>query len=495
VITGRETIVELAEAIRERRVRAVDAVRAAFESIRRHDGRIHSFRELYEERSMEAAEAIDARTSAGEHLTNLPLPGIPIALKDNIATDFGHTTCASRILENYRSPFCATAARRLIAAGAIIVGKTNMDEFAMGSSNENSAYGPTLNPFDFQRVPGGSSGGSAAAVAAGFVPGALGSETGGSVRQPAAMCGVVGVKPTYGLVSRYGLVAFGSSLDQIGPIARSVKDAALLLSVIAGHDPLDSTSARLPRRIILDEIDDPIENLRLGVPRQYRSDANEPEVSDAIEGALEVYRKLGAEIIDIELPLLDYGIATYYVIAPAEASSNLARFDGIRYGHRASADAEFDLYNVYARSRAEGFGPEVRRRIMLGTYVLSSGYYDAYYKRALQVRRLIKEDFDRAFETCDAIIGPTAPTVAFPIGSRPDPMSMYLNDIYTATTNIAGICGISIPAAVSQRYEKPLPIGLQVQCRAFDEMTMFRVARMFEQNAGGIASLESSIYA
>ncbi len=482
-MTGSETITELAEAIRSRRVRAVDVVRDCLGRIAQRQAELNCFREVYEERSIAQAERVDERIARGEHLREQPLAGVPIAIKDNIVTDFGTTACCSRMLEHYRSPFTATAAQRLIDAGAIIVGKTNMDEFAMGSSNEHSAFGPARNPHDAARVPGGSSGGSAAAVAASLVPGALGSETGGSVRQPAAMCGVVGVKPTYGMVSRYGLVAFGSSLDQIGPIARNVTDAALLLSVIAGPDRYDSTclGAQGAPWSMPPHLNEPIQNLRLGYPRQYRKAENEPEVTDAVEGAIELYREMGAEIVDLDLPLLDYGIATYYIIAPAEASSNLSRYDGVRYGQRVVPEPGDDIDDLYARSRAEGFGPEVRRRIMLGTYVLSSGYYDQYYRRALQARRLIKEDFDRAFATCDAIIGPTAPSVAFPLGSTPDPMSMYLNDVYTATTNVAGICGISIPAGFSQRYEKPLPLGLQIQCKAFDEATMFRVARMFEE--------------
>ena len=342
------------------------------------------------------------------------------------------------------------------------------------------AFGPTRNPWDTDRVPGGSSGGSAAAVAAGLCPGALGSDTGGSVRQPAALCGIVGVKPSYGRVSRLGLVAFGSSLDQIGSLARRVPDAALLLGVIAGADPGDSTCAERAVPDYLEKIDEPVEGLRLGVPRQYLSDDNDPAVNEALRRAIEVYRGLGASIIDIDLPLTGYAIATYYVIASAEASSNLARYDGIRYGRRAALEPGEDLFDLYAKSRAEGFGPEVQRRIMLGTYVLSAGYYDAYYTRALQVRRLIKREFDATFEHCDALLGPTSPTPAFAIGDKADPLSMYLCDLYTTGANIAGICAISIPGGHAEEAGRPLPVGIQLQCKAFDEATMFRVARMFE---------------
>jgi aspartyl-tRNA(Asn)/glutamyl-tRNA(Gln) amidotransferase subunit A len=440
---------------------------------------------VYAEQAIERAREIDRRLAAGTHVG--PLPGVPIAIKDNIVTNFGRTTCGSRMLENFRSPYTATAVQRLRDAGAIIIGKTNCDEFAMGSSTEHCAWGAVKNPHDPRRVPGGSSGGSAAAVAAELVPGALGSDTGGSIRQPASFCGVIGIKPSYGRVSRYGLVAFGSSLDQIGPFARSVADAALLLGVMAGRDERDSTSADVDVPDYLAELDMPIPDLRLGLPRQCLSEHNDPAVNDAVRRAVEVFRSLGATIIDIDLPLTDYGIATYYVIAPAEASSNLARYDGIRYGRRASGKKRsdpFSLFDLYARSRAEGFGPEVQRRIMLGTYVLSAGYYDAYYKRALQVRRLIKQEYDRAFEQCHALIGPVAPTPAYRLGEMADPLSMYLGDVYTVNANVAGICGLSIPAAMASVDGVRLPIGLQIQCQAFDEATLLRVARMFEM-AGG----------
>ncbi|MCZ6543934.1 MAG: Asp-tRNA(Asn)/Glu-tRNA(Gln) amidotransferase subunit GatA [Planctomycetota bacterium] len=473
-----QSILGLVEALKHREISAVQLVQDCFEGIEQLDEKLHCFHETYPQRALQAAESIDGALEAGDEPG--PLAGVPIALKDNIVTSFGHTTCSSRILEDFNSPYTSTAAQRLIDAGAIVIGKTNCDEFAMGSSTEHCAFGEVCNPWDLTRVPGGSSGGSAAAVAARLCPGALGSDTGGSIRQPASLCGVVGVKPSYGRVSRFGLVAFGSSLDQIGPLARCVKDAAWLLRIIAGPDRRDSTCSDLAIPDYLNGIDQPPENLRIGVPKQYLSDKNEPAVNEAVYSAIELYRDLGAEIVDIDLPLTEYGVATYYVIAPAEASSNLARYDGIRYGRRAPLEPGEDLFDLYAKSRAEGFGPEVKRRIMLGTYVLSAGYYDAYYKRALQVRRLIKQEFDAAFEKCHALLGPTSPAPAFEIGAKADPLSMYLCDVYTANTNIAGICGISIPAGFAEVDGKHLPIGLQIQCKAFDEATMFRIARMFE---------------
>ncbi len=473
-----ETVIDLANAISKREVSAVTVVRASLESIATLDGSLHSFHEVYNEHALNRARHIDQMLEDGKDVG--PLAGVPIALKDNIVTDFGHTTCSSRILEHYQSPFTATAAQRLIDSGAVIIGKTNCDEFAMGSSTEHCAFGPTYNPWDTSRVPGGSSGGSAAAVAARLCPAALGSDTGGSVRQPASLCGIVGVKPTYGRISRYGLIAFGSSFDQIGPFARTVSDAALLTQIMCGHDVHDSTCAELPNPDFMSDIDAPVEGLRLGVSKEYKGAENSPAVAEAVERAITRFRELGAEIVDIELPLTNHGISTYYVITPAEASSNLARYDGIRYGHRAQLEAGEDLFDLYAKSRAEGFGPEVRRRIMLGTYVLSSGYYDAYYKRAMRARRLIKQEYDRAFEQCHAIVGPTSPTAAFPFGEKKDPLTMYLSDVYTANTNTAGICGISLPAGFDESSGNPLPIGLQIQCQAFDEATMFRVAKMYE---------------
>jgi aspartyl-tRNA(Asn)/glutamyl-tRNA(Gln) amidotransferase subunit A len=410
---------------------------------------------------------------------NAPLSGATIAIKDNIATIQGTTTCGSKMLEGYKSPFNATVIQRLVDAGAILVGKTNCDEFAMGSSSEHCAWGPVLNPWDTNRVPGGSSGGSAAAVAARLCQAALGSDTGGSVRQPASFCGIVGYKPTYGTVSRYGLVAFASSLDQIGVFSLTVEDAARITQVIGGYDELDSTSTPETLLDVVENLHTPVNNLRIGVPSQYVGDQNEAAVNEAIQSAIETFKKLGATIVDIELPLTDVGVSTYYVLAPAECSSNLARYDGIRYGHRTTT-ACADLFELYSRSRAEGFGAEVKRRIMLGTYVLSSGYYDAYYNNALKVRRLICEEYRRAFSECDVILGPTTPTPAFELGEKVDPISMYVNDVYTAPTNIAGICGISIPCGFSNQGGSTLPIGLHLQAAWHHDSTLLRTAQMFE---------------
>jgi aspartyl-tRNA(Asn)/glutamyl-tRNA(Gln) amidotransferase subunit A len=474
------SILELSGSIRRREISCVDAAKAALARIASLDGALNAFRETYPERAIERAQRIDAAISAGDDPG--PLAGVPIAVKDNIATDFGRTSCGSHMLEDYRSPFSATSVERLLAAGAVIVGKTNCDEFAMGSSTESCAFGPARNPWDPARVPGGSSGGSAAAVAARMCPGALGSETGGSIRQPAALCGIVGVKPSYGRVSRWGLVAFGSSLDQVGPLAGSVRDAALLLQVIAGPDRRDSTCAPHPAPDYLRDIDKPLPRLRLGVPRQHFGPDNDPAVNAAVRAAVDQLVLLGAEPVELDMPLSECAIATYYIIAPAEASSNLARFDGVRYGRRARLAPGEGLFDLYARSRAEGFGPEVKRRIMLGTFVLSAGYYDAYYKRALQARRLIRQEYDRAFEQCHAIVGPTSPAPAFRLGEKSDPLSMYLCDLYTTNANVAGVCAISLPCGFARAGTSDLPIGLQVQCRAFDEATMFRAARMFESS-------------
>jgi aspartyl-tRNA(Asn)/glutamyl-tRNA(Gln) amidotransferase subunit A len=482
-MTAMRRATEAARLIAQGEQSAESVVREALDRMARLDGPLHCFREVCAERALERARSIDrsGRHRGGTSAETPPLLGVPIAVKDNIATAFGTTACGSRMLEGYRSPFSATVIERLETAGAIILGKTNCDEFAMGSSTEHCAYGPTRNPWNPRKVPGGSSGGSAAAVAAGICPGALGSETGGSVRQPAALCGVVGLKPSYGRVSRYGLVAFGSSLDQVGPVAGCIADAALLLRTIAGRDQRDSTTADAPVPDYLARLEEPITDLRIGLPRQYLSESNDPAVNAAVEEAIEVYRAQGAAIVEVDLPLTDLGIATYYILAPAEASSNLARFDGIRYGHRAALREGEDLFDLYARSRAEGFGPEVQRRIMLGTYVLSAGYAEAYYHRALRVRRLIKEEFDRAFQQCHVLLGPTSPFPAFDIGARPDPLSMYLCDVYTVNANIAGICALSLPAGFAAGEAGPLPIGLQLQAQAYDEMTLLRAARMFER--------------
>ncbi|HEX8197497.1 MAG TPA: Asp-tRNA(Asn)/Glu-tRNA(Gln) amidotransferase subunit GatA [Pyrinomonadaceae bacterium] len=407
---------------------------------------------------------------------NLPLVGLPIAVKDNICTQFSQTSCGSRILGDYNPPYDATAVERLEKAGAIIVGKTNMDEFAMGSSNENSAFGAVRNPWDTERVPGGSSGGSAAAVAAGIVRVALGSETGGSVRQPASFCGIAGLKPTYGRISRFGLVAFGSSLDQIGIFGQTSRDIAPVLQTIAGRDSHDSTTADVPVPDYLSEIDSPIAGMRLGVPRELFGEGLDSEVREAVETAIENYRKLGAEIVDVQLPHAKYNIAVYYIIATAEASSNLARYDGVRYGFRAENAPE--LREMYRKTREEGFGAEVKRRIMLGTYVLSSGYYEAYYAKAQKVRTLLKQDFLNAFQICDAIITPTSPSTAFKIGEKSDdPLAMYLSDVYTASANLAGIPGISIPCGLSSEN---LPIGVQLLGTHWSENVLLRLANAYE---------------
>ena len=406
-----------------------------------------------------------------------PLAGVPVAIKDNICVRGMQTSCGSKILGNYHPPYNATVIERLNKAGAVIIGKTNCDEFAMGSSNENSAFGPVRNPWDTTRVSGGSSGGSAAAVAAGIVPVALGSDTGGSVRQPASLCGVLGLKPTYGRNSRYGLVAFASSLDQIGVFARKTEDVARVLGVIAGRDPRDATTADVPVPDYNASLTGDLKGARLGFPRALFGKGLDDEVKNSVESVVDVYRELGAEIVDVELPHANYAIAVYYIIATAEASSNLARFDGVRYGFRAEETPE--LRQMYRKTRAEGFGAEVKRRIMLGTYVLSAGYYDAYYRKAQQVRTLIENDFLNAFKNCDAIITPTSPTPAFAIGEKvDDPLAMYLNDIYTVTANLAGVPGISVPCGLSSER---LPIGYQLIGPYWSEATILKLAHAYEQ--------------
>ncbi|MCA1578786.1 MAG: Asp-tRNA(Asn)/Glu-tRNA(Gln) amidotransferase subunit GatA [Acidobacteria bacterium] len=403
------------------------------------------------------------------------LAGVPVAVKDNICVRGMQASCGSHILGDYHPPYNATVIERLVNAGAVIIGKTNCDEFAMGSSNENSAFGPVRNPWETTRVPGGSSGGSAAAVAAGIVPVALGSDTGGSVRQPAALCGVLGLKPTYGRNSRYGLVAFASSLDQIGIFAREVKDVARVLGVIAGPDPRDSTTADVPVPDYAATLDGNLKGVRIGFPASLFGKGLDEEVGRAVKDVVDVYRELGAEIVEVELPNAGYAIAVYYIIATAEASSNLARFDGVRYGFRAEETPE--LRQMYRKTREEGFGPEVKRRIMLGTYVLSAGYYDAYYRKAQQVRTLIKNDFLNAFKNCDAIITPTTPTPAFALGEKvDDPLAMYLNDIYTVTANLAGIPGLSVPCGLSSER---LPIGFQLLGPYWSEPTLLKLSHGF----------------
>lgn len=416
------------------------------------------------------AAAMDAKQIEG------PLAGLPIAIKDGICTAGIHTTASSKMLENFVPSFDATCVAQLNTAAAINVGKTNLDEFAMGSSTENSFFGPSLNPFNTGHVPGGSSGGSAVAVAAGLAPIALGSDTGGSIRQPASFCGITGLKPTYGRVSRFGLIAFASSLDQIGPMARSAADCALAMNFIAGHDPRDSTSAKEALPDFTHELNAPIDGLKIGVYPQFFADGMDPAVEASVREAIKVYESLGAQIVEIDLPHSAAAVATYYVIAPCEASSNLSRYDGVRYTHRAAADS---LDQMYMDSRAEGFGAEVKRRVILGTYALSSGYYDAYYLQASKVRRMIKHDFDQAFQQVDLILGPTTPSTAFKLGQHTkDPLAMYLADIYTVSANLAGIPAISLPCGMSEG----LPIGLHLQGKSFDEVTLLRAAHQFQQS-------------
>lgn len=411
---------------------------------------------------------------------SLPLGGIPVAIKDVLCVRGQPCTCGSGILQGHVAIYDATAISRLRRAGAVPTGRLNMDEFAMGSSNENSFYGPCHNPWDTSRAPGGSSGGSAAAVAGGLAVAALGSDTGGSIRQPAAFCGCVGLKPTYGRVSRYGLVAFASSLDQIGPLSRTVEDAALILNAISGHDPADCTSMEQHVPDFTSSLRGGVKGLRLGVPKEYFIPGMDPAVQRAVRAAIDHLAREGAEILEISLPHTEYAIASYYIIAPAEASSNLARFDGVRYGHRSPEKS--DVIECYSRTRQEGFGREVKRRILLGTYVLSSGYYDAYYLRAQKVRTLMRRDFERAFRECDAIVTPTAPSPAFRLGEKlDDPISMYLGDVFTIAVNMAGICGVSVPCGFSEDGPSRLPIGLQVIGKPFDEATILRVAHHYEQ--------------
>lgn len=453
-------------------VELIDAVNAAIEKT---DPAIGGYLSRDYERARATAEQAD---------TSLPLGGVPIAIKDVINVRGEACTCASRILEGYTAPYDATVITKLRAAGAIPFGRTNMDEFAMGSSTENSSVKITRNPRDPERIPGGSSGGSAAVVAAGEALASLGSDTGGSIRQPAALCGCVGLKPSYGRVSRYGLVAFASSLDQIGPFTHTVEDAALLLQAIAGHDPHDSTSLDVPVPDYSADLGAGVKGLKLGVPKEYFVEGLDPQVEARVREAIEVYRGLGAEIVEVSLPHTKYAVADYYIIATAEASANLARFDGVRYGRRAASPR--DLADHYGRTRGEGFGKEVKRRIILGTYVLSSGYYDAYYLRAQKVRTLIRRDFGEAFQKVDGILSPTSPVPAFKIGERmADPLQMYLADIFTIAANLAGICGISVPCGHAELGGKQLPVGLQVMAPAFEEARLLRIARAYEAAMAG----------
>lgn len=494
------TATELIEQIRAGKHTSVELTQAFLDRIDVQDDAVHAFLRVDASAAIAQAEQIDARRLAGEPVGLLA--GLPVAVKDVLCTEGEPTTCGSRMLEHFRPPYDATVIAKLRAADAVLLGRTNMDEFAMGGSNENSAFGPTRNPWDLDRIPGGSSGGSAAAVAARMCPLAVGSDTGGSIRAPAGLCGVTGMKPTYGRVSRHGLVAFASSLDQVGPLGRTARDVALLLEVLAGHDPADSTSVNLPVPEYSKNVTEPLAGLRVGLVREHFGEGLDAEVETAVREAVRVYQSLGATVHDVSLPHSKYAVATYYLIAPSEASGNLARYDGAHYGHRTDvktmgaeleaerkqleaagdeaglANLDNALIRMYRRSRAEAFGPEVKRRIMLGTYALSTGYYDAYYLKALKVRRLIREDFDRAFESVDVIAGPVTPTPAYRIGEKvSDPLSMYLFDLYTISANLAGIAGISIPCGLSKNG---LPIGLQLQGPTFEEERLLRAAHMFQ---------------
>src|SRR5580765_6302343 len=471
------TIDAARSSVQQREITAMALAEAHYARIKQEDGQIGAFLTLSKERALEQADRMDRLVADGKTLP--PLGGVPVGIKDVMSTRGVRSTAGSKILENYIPPYDCTAVARLEAAGAVVLGKMNCDEFAMGSSNENSAYGPVRNPRDLSRVPGGSSGGSAAAVAADMAVATLGSDTGGSIRQPASFCGVVGLMPTYGRVSRYGLIAFASSLDHIGPLTKTVKDAATVLRTIAGRDPMDSTSADVPVPDYVAELDKPVRGMKLGVAKEYFGEGLDDEVRQAVEAAIEKFRELGCEIVPVSLPHTPYAIPTYYLIATSEASSNLARYDGVRYSHRARGVKT--LSEMYRRSRDEGFGAEVKRRIMLGTYALSSGYYDAYYLKAQKVRTLLTRDFDAAFTKVDAILTPTSPTAAFRLGEKSnDPLAMYLADIYTVTADLAGIPGISVPCGETR---EKLPIGLQILGKHFDEATILRVAHAYEQAA------------
>lgn len=468
------SVAEHAEALRKQEYSSVELTEAYLKAIREKDEKIGAFLTLTEGEALAAAKASDERRAAGTLLS--PIDGIPGAIKDNICTKGVRTTCASRMLADYIPPYNATVMEKLNGAGLVMLGKLNMDEFAMGSSTENSAMQITHNPRDLSRVPGGSSGGSAAAVAAEETPYALGSDTGGSIRQPAAFCGVVGMKPTYGSVSRYGLVAFASSLDQIGPLTANVRDNAMILNAIAGYDRHDATSINRTYTDFTAELGLGVKGMRIGLPEQFFGEGISPDVRSAVLAAAETYRSLGAEIVHVSMPSIDHALAAYYVISSAEASSNLARFDGVRYGFRAS-DYE-DIDGLYLRSRTEGFGAEVKRRIMLGTFALSSGYYDAYYKKALQVRSLVMADFTAAFDKCNAILSPVAPTVAYRIGEKSgNPLEMYMGDAYSVPVNIAGLPAISLPCGVGADN---MPVGMQLIGREFSESLLYRIANAFE---------------
>ena len=471
----RRSVVDVASHVASGSLSASSVLEENLAAIDAREGEIHAFNLVTADAARARAQQIDADVKAGKKVGRLA--GVTIALKDNMCTRGVETTCSSKILAGWKPPYDATVVRRLADEGAVFVGKTNLDEFAMGSSTENSAFGPTRNPLDTSRVPGGSSGGSAAAVAAGFSTASFGSDTGGSIRQPAALCGLVGVKPTYGLVSRQGLIAFGSSLDQIGPFTNTVADSALLMEVIAGHDPLDSTSIPQAAPSLTSVLNDGVKGMRIGRITDM-PEGSSPDVLERLEVAFDALRAAGAQIVDVKVPSMSYGLTAYYLVAPAEASSNLARFDGVRYGLRVDAK---DLNAMYGATRAAGFGDEVKRRIMLGTYALSAGYYDAYYGKALKVRRLIADDFARAYEACDVMLTPTSPTVAFKFGDKTsNPLAMYLCDVFTIPTNLAGHAAMSVPFGTG---EADLPVGVQILAPALGEAPMFRVAAELERSA------------
>lgn len=473
-----ETARAIAAAVQSGQTSAMEVLEARLERIAQLDGPLGCFQDVRAETARADAARVDQAVARGE--SPGPLAGVPIAIKDNIMVQGEPATCGSRILEHYVAPYEATAIERLRAAGAVMLGRTRCDEFAMGSSTEHCAFGPVRNPWSLDRVPGGSSGGSAAAVAAGLVPCALGSDTGGSIRQPASLCGVTGLKPSGGRISRWGLVSFAPSMDQIGPFTRDAADAALLLQVMAGQDHRDDTSAAAAPPQGLEALDAPLEGLRIGVPTEHCSDDNHPDANAAVQRAIETFQSLGATVRDVHLKTTELGVACYYVVGPAEASSNLARFDGIRYGRRADAPGA-ELEELYARSRSEGLGAEARRRIMLGTWVLSAGYYDAYYRRALQVRRLIHDEYASLFQDVDILLGPTVPAPAFKLGEMADPIDMYLCDTYTVTANIAGICGVSIPGGLADVDGVSLPVGLQLQGPVLGEDRVLHAAHQFQQ--------------
>ncbi len=470
-----KTLHEISADLRAKKISSVELTKTVMDHLEKVEPKVQAFITITRDEAMKQAGEADKRLASGRDLT--PLTGVPIAIKDLLCTKGTRTTCASKMLENFVPPYNATVVEKLYSAGSVSVGKTNMDEFAMGSSTESSYFKKTKNPWNLNCVPGGSSGGSAACVSADQAFASLGSDTGGSIRQPASLCGIVGLKPTYGRVSRYGLIAFASSLDQVGPFGKDVEDCALMLGAIAGHDPKDSTSANVPVPDYVSEAKKPVKGMKIGVPKEFfSSEGLNPEVAEAVRKAIGELEKQGAQIVEVSLPTAPYGLAVYYILAPSEASSNLARYDGVRYGLRVPGE---NIVDMYSKTRAAGFGPEVKRRIMLGTYALSSGYYDAYYLKALKVRRLIKQDYDRVFEKVDVIATPTAPNPAFRFGEKTDnPLTMYLEDVFTVSINITGLPGLSIPCGFSK---SDLPIGLQLIGKPFDEGTLFRTAYAYEQ--------------